>query len=334
VLPDKAADPNPPAPLTWSTQELEQAHARCNALLAGLDAVAIPEPPLREGSECGTPAPMKLVSVGRSPQVVLSPPPTVTCDMVATLARWLDRDVQPLARTHLGAPIVRIDVMSSYSCRNAYGRARGKVSEHGKADAVDVASFVTARGQAAMVVAEWGPTARQIAAQAAAANRGVADRGPGQPLGQSPPHGQALAPVQPSPGQPSIVPLQGDLTHPSRNAAAPRPPAAAAAMMPLDLRPGVTIGIPGITLDVPGSPDRSFSSFGLMQPNRLGGPKPSPEAAESPAPPSGKTDFLRAAHRSACKVFNTVLGPEANNAHLNHFHLDMAERVQHMKICE
>ena len=60
VLPDKAADPNPPAPLTWSPQELEQAHARCNALLAGLDAVAIPEPPLREGSECGTPAPMKL----------------------------------------------------------------------------------------------------------------------------------------------------------------------------------------------------------------------------------------------------------------------------------
>ena len=49
---------------------------------------------------------MKLISIGRSPQVALSPPPTVTCDMVATLARWLERDVQPLARKHLGAPIV------------------------------------------------------------------------------------------------------------------------------------------------------------------------------------------------------------------------------------
>ena len=79
------------------------------------------------------------------------------------------------------------------------------------------------------------------------------------------------------------------------------------------------------------SPGRS-SGFGLS-PNRLGGPKPLPAEAD-PAAPEGKTDFLRAAHRSACKVFNTVLGPEANNAHLNHFHLDMAERIKNTKICE
>ena len=103
--------------------------------------------------------------------------------------------------------------------------------------------------------------------------------------------------------------------------------------MPLDLRPSMTIGIPGITLDVPGAPDRSPSSFGLMSPSRLGGPKP-PVSAGSPVTPDGKTDFIRAAHSSACKAFNTVLGPEANNAHLNHFHVDMAERIKDTKICE
>ena len=103
--------------------------------------------------------------------------------------------------------------------------------------------------------------------------------------------------------------------------------------MPLDLRPGMTIGIPGITLDMPGASGRSPSSFGMAPPSRLGGPKPPPEAAPA-ANPDGKTDFLRAAHRSACKLFNTVLGPEANNAHLNHFHLDMAERIKNTKICE
>ena len=36
--------------------------------------------------------------------------------------------------------------------------------------------------------------------------------------------------------------------------------------------------------------------------------------------------FLREIHASACKYFGTVLGPEANNAHKNHFHLDMAPR--------
>jgi hypothetical protein len=324
LLPDKpGADAPPAAPLAWSPQDLEQAHARCNALLAGLDAVVVSEPPLREGSECGTPAPMKLVSVGRGPQVALSPPPTVTCDMVATLARWLDRDVQPLARKHLGAPIVRIDVMSSYSCRNAYGRARGRVSEHGKAGAVDIGAFVTARGQAALVVAEWGPTARQIAAEAAAAGKAAAESAATQP--QDPAHATA----QPGPARNVMVPVQGGMAQIGRSVPAQRP-ATAATIMPLDLRPGLTIGIPGITLDVSGA----SPSFGLMQPSRLGGPKPPPASVEPSVAPGGKTDFLRAAHRSACKVFNTVIGPEANNAHLNHFHLDMAQRVQHMKICE
>jgi hypothetical protein len=41
----------------------------------------------------------------------------------------------------------------------------------------------------------------------------------------------------------------------------------------------------------------------------------------------GKAQFLRAAHASACKIFGTVLGPESNEAHRNHFHLDMAMRA-------
>ena len=69
-----AAEPSRPP--TWSPQEIELAQARCTALLKGLDVVAVPEAPMREGTECGTPAPMKLISIGKSPQVALSPPPT------------------------------------------------------------------------------------------------------------------------------------------------------------------------------------------------------------------------------------------------------------------
>jgi len=29
-----------------------------------------------------------------------------------------------------------------------------------------------------------------------------------------------------------------------------------------------------------------------------------------------------------------VLGPEANNAHQNHFHVDLAERIKNTRICE
>jgi hypothetical protein len=36
--------------------------------------------------------------------------------------------------------------------------------------------------------------------------------------------------------------------------------------------------------------------------------------------------FLRNVHDGACEIFGTTLGPEANEAHRNHFHLDMKER--------
>ena len=104
--------------------------------------------------------------------------------------------------------------------------------------------------------------------------------------------------------------------------------------MPLDLRPGLVIGLPGVTLDMPGAQgNRSPAALGLVPPSRLGGPKP-PSSQPAVVDPDARTQFLRAAHHSACKLFNTVLGPEANNAHQNHFHVDLAERIKNTKICE
>ena len=51
-------------------------------------------------------------------------------------------------------------------------------------------------------------------------------------------------------------------------------------------------------------------------------------------PPTGpRARFLREAHAAACRIFGTTLGPEANEAHRNHFHVDMAERKV-KKICD
>lgn len=47
------------------------------------------------------------------------------------------------------------------------------------------------------------------------------------------------------------------------------------------------------------------------------------DAASNPDP---RTIFVRKVHEDACRYFGTVLGPEANNAHRNHFHLDLAPR--------
>jgi hypothetical protein len=51
---------------------------------------------------------------------------------------------------------------------------------------------------------------------------------------------------------------------------------------------------------------------------------PAPDHA--PAQPEARSAFVKAAHDEACKVFGTVLGPEANEAHKNLFHFDMKKR--------
>jgi len=55
--------------------------------------------------------------------------------------------------------------------------------------------------------------------------------------------------------------------------------------------------------------------------------------ADRNAAQSAEAQFLRRLHRSACDVFGTVLGPEANAAHHDHFHLDLAYR-RHSAYCQ
>lgn len=42
--------------------------------------------------------------------------------------------------------------------------------------------------------------------------------------------------------------------------------------------------------------------------------------------PDERGQFLREVHKGACGIFGTVLGPDANAAHKNHFHFDMTPR--------
>ncbi|MCB1503651.1 MAG: extensin family protein [Hyphomicrobiaceae bacterium] len=105
-------------------------------------------------------------------------------------------------------------------------------------------------------------------------------------------------------------------------------------------RASIIDGIPRITVSIPGGAreDANSGQFGEGTMNRLGGPKPHSApwksdvvkaAASTSAAVSEvrKQKFLRGAHEAACRIFGTVLGPEANNAHRNHFHVDLAERT-------
>lgn len=295
--PDRAKEAPNPVPATWSTAEIDAARARCTSLLEGIAAVAVAEPAFRRGA-CGAPAPIRLVSLGTSPEVALSPPALVTCDMALALSTWLERDIQPLARSHLGAEIVSIETMSDYACRNAYGRAKARLSEHSRANALDIRGFRTSKGETAALLSGWGMTARDARARVASGTLGAfvttVEAAPAMEGGGGAPMPDLAAGVFSE-----VFGAQG----PSLGLA------------PLDLTPAAARGEPALSwLGGPGAAAEGR--------DKLGGGSP----GGAPDAPSRRAEFLRAAHRSACHIFGTVLGPEADSTHRNHIHVDMAAR--------
>lgn len=309
-------------PETWSAQEILEAKARCTVILKSINAIAIPEAPIKEGA-CGTPAPIQLISIGKNPEVAISPPAIITCELAETLAQWVDSDLQPLAKKHLGAEIIKIENMSSYSCRNAYGRAHNKLSEHGVANALDIRGFTTAAGKTALVLEDWGTPQREIreriAAEQAAKEKAIAAAREAEQT--------KLRQAQQS-NQPAASGSAGTTV-------ATGAPAPAGKGLPAGT---LADGVPVATALPSLKPRRGGDSqFSIAEPDKLGGPAAAqvtvtvtlPGAAGNAA----KAQFLHDAHAAACKIFGTTLGPEANAAHRNHFHVDMAERKS-IKICD
>ena len=58
-------------PERGATQEIAAAKAHCAQVLKQLDAVYVAHPPIKEG-RCGTPAPIRLMSLGTKQRVTFS----------------------------------------------------------------------------------------------------------------------------------------------------------------------------------------------------------------------------------------------------------------------
>jgi hypothetical protein len=150
------SEPDSPAPETWSAAEIEAAAKDCDKRLPGLDASYDRLPPIREGV-CGTPAPVRLrgFSGDRHSFLSFSPEPIVTCRLAESLQQWLNGTVQPAAELHLHSRIVRLTNLSAYSCRMRYYGRSQKLSEHARANAVDIGEFITAAGGRVSVLEGW-----------------------------------------------------------------------------------------------------------------------------------------------------------------------------------
>jgi hypothetical protein len=82
-------------------------------------------------------------------------PFTLSCRSAVALALWERHVLQPSALRAFGVPATRIEHFGSYACRNVYGSAGDRRSQHATADALDVAGIVLKDGRRVRVRDGW-----------------------------------------------------------------------------------------------------------------------------------------------------------------------------------
>ncbi|MEO1695212.1 MAG: extensin family protein, partial [Pseudomonadota bacterium] len=338
ALPDRATNS------AWGRDDIAQSRAVCRSLVAKFKAKVTYLRPIKRG-RCGSPAPILLQSLGGKAGVSFKPPAKVNCQMLAALARWVGNDLQPLARKHLKSRLRSVNVMSDYSCRNVYGRKRGRLSQHARANALDIGGFTTANRRETRLARHWGPTRRGIrryVARKQRERRGVEEKARARRLVAQRKR-DAIAREKARQGAAAV-------------AAASQPPKTRAPVVAAATSPGAlgtaakktikqALSIVRGTISPSNDKERP-SVLGIgkglaLGLNKLGGPKPTetPAGASTKAPAKislaplyrgydrRRARFLKAAQRTACKHFGTVLGPEYDRTHENHFHVDLARRT-------
>lgn len=150
-----APEPTPKPAGNWPAAVVAAGRAECQTLLSGLDLTYTPVEPIGGQGGCGAPAPIEVTAVAG---VKLVPPATQTCAMAAALAAWVAKGVQPAAKRRLGTEVTEIRTATSYACRRRNNGSSGKMSEHSKANALDMSGFTFAKSAGVSVGGKdnWG----------------------------------------------------------------------------------------------------------------------------------------------------------------------------------
>jgi len=118
----------------------------CQLRLAKI-AVFQAQPILVGAGECGAidVVLMDTVILPDQTKVAVTPPATLRCPMAEQVALWLRADVVPSLKDF--PPLLGLDNFASYDCRGRNNIRAAQMSEHGRADALDVRDFKVADGR-------------------------------------------------------------------------------------------------------------------------------------------------------------------------------------------
>jgi hypothetical protein len=131
---EKAAAPPPPS--------------ACRIALTDQVAIAPSIPDIHGPGGCGGEDLVRLEAVVLPDQrhLALKPAAILRCKMASAVADWVRTDVAALAKS-MGRVVTDLDNFDSYECRGRNRIAGAMLSEHGRANALDVRSFKFADGR-------------------------------------------------------------------------------------------------------------------------------------------------------------------------------------------
>lgn len=142
-----AAPPSPPAAPQVAEPAPPQPSA-CRVALTDQIAVAPSIPDITGPGSCGGTDLVRLeaVMIPGKGRVPLKPAATLRCEMATAVAGWIRDDMAPLAAT-LGTALSELDNFNSFDCRGRNRVKGAKMSEHGRANALDLRGLKFANGQ-------------------------------------------------------------------------------------------------------------------------------------------------------------------------------------------
>jgi hypothetical protein len=120
----------------------------CRMALTEAIAIAPSIPAISGPGGCGGDDLVRLEAVvlADNKHVAVKPAAILRCTMAAAIADWVRSDIAPLAQS-LGTSLSDLDNFDSFECRGRNRVAGAKLSEHGRANALDVRALKFANGQ-------------------------------------------------------------------------------------------------------------------------------------------------------------------------------------------
>lgn len=135
----------PPRPPLTIASEPEDEHQACLKALTAIGATFKEIARIDDGNGCGIDKPIALSSP--LPGIEFKPEGKLRCEAALALAQWVKESVIPSAAALDNGKIVTINQASTYVCRLRNNASIGKISEHARGNAIDVASFTFENGK-------------------------------------------------------------------------------------------------------------------------------------------------------------------------------------------